>query len=142
MSEVLAAGTVHGPAQPHVVDSLQDEFARIWPQAEVIRPQDRMPFELAVVEIASNVVQHAHPQDGRSLELAVELEIRSNLLLARLYEINAEPVPDVLGDGELPPPEAEHGRGLGMVRQLVTTVTCERQRDTNVWTLSRTPGAS
>ena len=142
MTEFLAAGTVHGPAQPHVVDALQDEFARIWPRASEIRPEDRMPFELAVVEIASNVVQHAHATEGRVLELAVELEIRRNVLLARLYEINAEPLPDVLGDGELPPPEAEHGRGLGMVRQLVTTVTCERQKDTNVWTLSRTPESS
>lgn len=142
MSEILAAGVVHGPAQPNVVDALQDEFARIWPRATEIRSEDRMPFELAVVEIASNVVQHAHATEGSVLELAVELEIRRHVLLARLYEINAEPVPDVLGEEHLPPPEAEHGRGLGMVRQLVTTVTCERQQGTNVWTLSRTPDAT
>ena len=139
MSEVLASATVHGPAEPQVVDALQDEFARIWPRAEQIPPEDRMPFELAVVEVASNVVQHAHATEGNVLELAVELEIRRHVLLARLYEINAEPLPDVLGHDQLPPPEAEHGRGLGMVRQLVTTVTCRRERDTNVWTLSRAP---
>ena len=127
---------------PQVVDALQDEFSRIWPRAEQIPPEDRMPFELAVVEVASNVVQHAHAIEGNDLVLTVELEIRRHVLLARLYEINAEPVPEVLGDGELPPPEAEHGRGLSMVRQLVTTVTCERQQGTNVWTLSRTPEAT
>ena len=141
MSEVLASATVHGPAEPQVVDALQNEFARLWPRAEQIPTEDRMPFELAVVEVASNVVQHAHALEGNVLELAVELEIRRHVLLARLYEINAEPVPDVLGDSELPPPEAEHGRGLSMVRQLVTTVTCERQQGTNVWTLSRMPDA-
>ncbi|WP_240615245.1 hypothetical protein [Arthrobacter ruber] len=68
-----------------------------------------------------------------------------------ISEIGAEPI-DPLPDLDPPSGPAfpddgtlqddESGRGLAMIRALVTTVTVERQDDTNVWVLSRDSGAA
>ena len=68
-----------------------------------------------------------------------------------ISEIGAEPI-DPLPDLDPPsgpafpddgtPQDDESGRGLAMIRALVTTVTVERQDDTNVWVLSRDSGAA
>ena len=90
----------------------------------------------------------AVPVEGAELNLGVELTVSSERLRAVISEIGAaalDPVPDL--DGSSPSADAdddalledfdESGRGLSMIRALVTTVTVERQGDTNVWVLSR-----
>jgi serine/threonine-protein kinase RsbW len=140
VAELLASATVRGAAQPPVVDALQDTFERLWEDAESIGLEDRMPFELAVVEIATNAVRHAKAPDDGEVQLQVDLEIWPRLLLARLYELGAVALGELDGPEVMPGPEADSGRGLQMVRQLLSTVSCERLGEANVWTLTRTPG--
>lgn len=136
MPELLAEGHVRGPAAPHIVDAVQDELSRVWEHAFVISPSDRMPFELAVVEVVTNAVRHSKPASDH-VELDLEVEVHPNLLLARLFELGAQPVEIPDDAGTMPSPESEAGRGLALARQLLTTITCERRDSANVWTLTR-----
>jgi serine/threonine-protein kinase RsbW len=138
MPELLAEGHVRGPATPPIVEAVQDERVRLWSLALVIGPEDRLPFELAVVEVVTNAVRHAKPPDGQ-VQLDLEVEVHAELLLARLFELGAQPVVLPEGAGEMPSPDAEAGRGLALARQLLTTITCERRNGANVWTLTRRP---
>ncbi|MEA5455839.1 ATP-binding protein [Sinomonas sp. JGH33] len=138
MRDLLAQGHVRGSATPRIVDAVQDELARVWTDAMVINLGDRLPFELAVIEVVTNTVKHARPPGGE-VELDLEVEIRPDLLLARLFELGAWPAIIPEGSGEMPNPEAEAGRGLALARQLLTTITCERRDDGNVWTLTLRP---
>jgi serine/threonine-protein kinase RsbW len=122
-----------------IVDDVQDELGRVWQTAEVISPDDRLPFELAVVEVVTNAVKHAKSPSGDHVELDLELEVRRDLLLARLFELGAQPVNLPENAGSMPDPDSEAGRGLALARQLLTTITCERRDGANVWTLTRKP---
>ncbi|MDQ4501508.1 ATP-binding protein [Sinomonas sp. ASV322] len=138
MRDLLAEGHVRGSATPQIVDAVQDELARMWIDAMVIGPGDRLPFELAVIEVVTNTVKHARPPGGE-VQLDLEVEVRADLLLARLFELGAWPAIIPEGSGEMPGPEAEAGRGLALARQLLTTITCERHDGANVWTLTLRP---
>jgi serine/threonine-protein kinase RsbW len=140
VAEILASATVRGPAEPPVIDALHETFERLWDDVLTLGPEDRMPFELAVVEVATNAVRHAKAPDDGSVELQVDVEVRPYLLLARLYELGAVPMGELDVPDSMPGPEADSGRGLQMVRQLLSTVSCERQGEANVWTLTRTSG--
>jgi serine/threonine-protein kinase RsbW len=122
-----------------IVDDVQDELGRVWQTADVISPDDRLPFELAVVEVVTNAVKHAKSPSGDHVELDLELEVRPDLLLARLFELGAQPVNLPENAGSMPGPDSEAGRGLALARQLLTTITCERRDGANVWTLTRKP---
>ncbi|WP_171041435.1 ATP-binding protein [Sinomonas susongensis] len=136
MPELLAQGHVRGPASPPIVDAVQDELSRVWGDAHVIDPTDRMPFELAVVEVVTNAVRHSKPASDK-VELDLEVEVHRDLLLARLFELGAKPLDIPESAGTMPGPDSEAGRGLALARQLLTTITCERRDDANVWTLTR-----
>ncbi|NUP74198.1 MAG: hypothetical protein HOQ07_06055, partial [Sinomonas sp.] len=84
MAELLAEGHVRGPATPPIVEAVQDELLRLWDRAFVIEAEDRLPFELAVVEVVTNAVRHARPPGGQG-QLDLEVEVLPDLLRARLF---------------------------------------------------------
>ncbi|MFC3300246.1 ATP-binding protein [Arthrobacter agilis] len=148
MTDVVARRTLQEPATDQAIEDLHDALDQLWVDAGFVPAMDQMAFTTAVIEAASNVVQHGVPAEGAELNLGVELTVSSERLRAVISEIGAaalDPVPDL--DGSAPSADAdddalledfdESGRGLSMIRALVTTVTVERQGDTNVWVLSR-----
>ncbi|MHA7208772.1 ATP-binding protein [Arthrobacter sp. MDT1-65] len=151
MSDVLARRTLEEPATEQAIEDLHGILDQLWNDAAFVPELDQMAFATAVIEAASNVVQHGVPAEGATLLLGVELTVSPGRLRAVISEIGAEPmdpVPDLdpppaevfPEDGTLPR-EDESGRGLFMIRALVTTVTVEREGDTNIWVLSRDSGA-
>jgi serine/threonine-protein kinase RsbW len=135
-----AADRVRGPAEPVFVDAVQDLLAGLVQNAPEVGPEDAMPFELAVVEVVANAVKHATPGTENELELEFELEIHSHVLVARLYEIGAAPFELPAQAEAMPDEQAESGRGLALARRLLSTISCERHGDSNVWTLTRRSG--
>lgn len=133
---------IRGLAEPGFVDDVQDLLARMLQNAPEVGPEDAMPFELAVVEVVANAVKHATPGAEARLELDFELEIRSHVLVARLYEMGAAPFELPPEPGAMPDEQAESGRGLALARRLLSTISCERHGDSNVWTLTRRSGRS
>ncbi len=147
MTDILARRTLEEPASDEAIENLHGVLDQLWIDAAFVPELDQMAFTTAVIEAASNVVQHGVPSEGATLLLGVELTVETERLRAVITEIGAAAHDPVL---DLDPPEApepigdpllegfdESGRGLSMIRALVTTVTVERQGDSNVWVLSR-----
>lgn len=148
MTDILARRTLEERATEQAIENLHGILDQLWIDAAFVPALDQMAFTTAVIEAASNVVQHGVPEAGSDLLLGVDLTVATGRLRAVISEIGAaplDPVPDLEGHPATSDPDGdelledydESGRGLSMIRALVTTVTVERQGDTNVWVLSR-----
>jgi serine/threonine-protein kinase RsbW len=94
-----------------------------------VTPDTRTDIALALGEACANVVQHAGPGD--------EYEVRATARDGRsiIEVVNAGNGPAVLPPGdELPPPTAEHGRGLKIMDAVVENLrlTGNRRHGTTV----------
>ncbi|MET1153518.1 ATP-binding protein [Arthrobacter sp.] len=137
MNEVLARRSRQGLATAETVDALHEDFEALWVEAGFVPEMDRMAFSTAVIETATNVVQHAVPASETPLQLGVDITIWSRRLEARISEIGAAPSsPGMTGPSEVAD-DSESGRGLNLVHALVSTVTFERHGGDNVWVLCR-----
>jgi serine/threonine-protein kinase RsbW len=137
MTEVLAHRSFRGLATADAVDSVHNELDALWEDAPFVQDVDQMTFATAVIESASNIVQHALPaKPQKPVELGVDITVQPTLLQARVSAFHAKPPFGPMEPGN-PDDDAESGRGLALIQALVTTVTFERQDGTNTWILSR-----
>ncbi|WP_423182207.1 ATP-binding protein [Arthrobacter sp. NyZ413] len=137
--DILTRRTLRQPAEPEAVNAVHEELEQLWDDASFVPDMDRMTFATAIIEAASNVVQHAVPEAQTPVELGVEINVRQSSLEARISAFGAESPGELNSDGTMPDGDAESGRGLALIRALVTTVTFTRQGATNTWILSKTP---
>ena len=137
MSEVVASRSFRDLANPEAIDAVHSQLDALWEDASFVPEIDRMTFATAVVEAASNVVQHAVPESAIPVELGVDICIREASLRAEVSAFGAADPAIGNTDPEMPDEDAESGRGLALIRALVTTVTFIRQDGTNTWVLSR-----
>ena len=131
----------HSPASEvgHVVEvtaasehleAVHATLARFWTGLE--RPPDeqwRLLFEVAVSEIAANIVEHAHPP-----VMIFRLTCRDRRVVAEFQDSgagwNGRP-----GPAEVLDEIAERGRGLAMARTAVDEVAYRRVGTVNHWRL-------
>lgn len=139
MTEILARRTLRHAALPEAIDAVHAELDDLWEDASFVPDMDRMTFATAVIEAASNVVQHAVPETARPVELGVDISVTPIRLEARVSAYGAECPAPIDFDAAMPDGGAESGRGLALIRALVTTVTFKRQDGTNTWILSKAP---
>jgi serine/threonine-protein kinase RsbW len=139
MTEVLASRSFRGLAAEDAVESVHNDLDSLWLDAPFVQDMDQMTFTTAVIESASNIVQHAEPVGKDPVELGVDIEVRPTVLQARVSAYHAKPPFGPMEPGT-PDEEAESGRGLALIEALVTTVTFERQDGTNTWVLTRSQG--
>ena len=137
MTDVLASRSFRGPAADEAIEAVHNHLDSLWLDVPLVSDMDQMTFTTAVIESASNIVQHAEPAGRHPVELGVDITVQPALLQARVSAYNAKP-PFGPMEPATPGEEAESGRGLALIQALVTTVTFERQEDTNTWVLSRT----
>lgn len=138
MTDVLAQRSFRGLADLDAIESVHDELDGLWEDAPFVQDVDQMTFATAVIESASNIVQHAQPAKAqRPVELGVEISVQPTLLQARVSAFHAKPPFGPMTPGT-PGDDSESGRGLALIHALVTTVTFERQDGTNTWVLTRT----
>ena len=137
MTEVLASRSFRGLAAEDAIESVHSDLDSLWLDVPFVQDMDQMTFTTAVIESASNIVQHAEPAGQEPVELGVDITVRPTLLQARVSAFHAKapfgPMEPAAADED-----AESGRGLALIQALVTTVTFERQDGTNTWVLSRT----
>ena len=136
MTKVVASRSFRGLAAEDAIESVHNDLDSLWLDAPFVQDLDQMTFTTAVIESASNIVQHAEPVGQDPVELGVEIEVRSTVLQARVSAYHAKPPYGPMEPGT-PDVDAESGRGLAMIEALVTTVTFERQDGTNTWVLTR-----
>ena len=96
---------------------------------------DASMIEMAIIEIAGNVVQHGHPP-GQVI-YAFELEVHPDRIVGVLADTGSA-VPDLSSiDEGLPDDLAENGRGLWLAKATLDELDYVRVGDRNTWRLVR-----
>lgn len=124
---------VEGPADAGYLDAVHEALARLWSLAAVA-DEDRMLFELAVAEVAGNIVQHATSASG-AVEVRLDLQVSDDDLVAVFRDSADPPVLD-LSAVSMPDAGAEAGRGLAIALAALDDLEHE-PHDGNVWRLRR-----
>ena len=119
---------------PTDVDAVHDFLEGIWQADPSIDEMDKMAFETALIELASNVIQHADTGDGVTCVMSVSAE---NGLLQASFSDTAEAGGFKMRTATMPDELAESGRGLAFMQMLVDDVRYERIGDRNVWSLTK-----
>jgi serine/threonine-protein kinase RsbW len=121
-------------AAPDSLQVVHEAVASFWEHPHRLPPTDwRMLFELAVAEIAANILEHA-----RAPVLDLHLSERDGCVVAEFTDTGSEwkgPAPGACAAGGEPDPFAERGRGLRLVRTAVDEVRYEREGAVNRWRL-------
>ncbi|QIG45369.1 ATP-binding protein [Nocardioides anomalus] len=137
----MADVSVTAAVAPEVVDRVLDELAALWERSPEVAVADRTRFEMGVVEILGNIVEHAfRVDDGHGVahpggrELTVEVTVDPEALTAVLGD-NGQPVELDLGDVTMPDADAESGRGLALALAALDHLEHQRVDGRNRWTL-------
>ncbi len=140
MTETTRSLTLQSP--PDDVYAVHALVAGLWDDRPDVGALDRMAFETALIELASNVIEHA--DTGQGVTCIVSVTVDDGVMSARLRD-GSEPGDFRLTAREMPGADAESGRGLAMVQMLCDELTYERVGGENVWSVRRTriePAAS
>ncbi|PYY33058.1 ATP-binding protein [Curtobacterium sp. MCJR17_055] len=124
---------------PDDVSSVHDFLADVWTSEPAISVEDRMALELAIIELASNVIEHATA--GVPLTCSLTLAVASDGLEARITDDGRPAAVDVAG-ATLPDEFAESGRGLALVQMVVDELRYDRHGDENRWTVRKATRAA
>lgn len=100
--------------------------------SEEVDDDARMHFEVAVAEIAANIIEHAG--GGEAVSLTVELTLTPDQLEARFSD-NGTPAAVNLGAVEMPDVMAERGRGLAIALSALDELEYRRRGRSNMWRL-------
>jgi serine/threonine-protein kinase RsbW len=133
VTETTRSLTLQSP--PDDVDAVHELVAGLWDDRPDVGDLDRMAFETALIELASNVIEHA--DDGQGVTCVVSVTVDEGVMSARLSD-GSEPGDFRLAPREMPGVDAESGRGLAMVQMLCDELTYERVGGENVWSVRRT----
>ncbi|MDO4073826.1 hypothetical protein BC477_05275 [Clavibacter michiganensis subsp. michiganensis] len=133
MTETTRSLTLQSP--PDDVDAVHELVAGLWDDRPDVGALDRMAFETALIELASNVIEHA--DTGQGVTCVVSVTVDDGVMSARLRD-GSEPGDFRLTAREMPGADAESGRGLAMVQMLCDELTYERVGGENVWSVRRT----
>ncbi|NII39983.1 serine/threonine-protein kinase RsbW [Curtobacterium flaccumfaciens] len=123
---------------PDDVSSVHDFLSDVWTAEPAVSVEDRMALELAIIELASNVIEHATA--GVPLTCSLTLAVASDALEARITDDGRPASVDVAG-ATLPDDMAESGRGLALVQMVVDELRYDRHGDENRWTVRKSTRA-
>ena len=134
------------PAEPGIMDLVHAMLEQLWSAHADVADSDRMRFEMAVVEILGNIVEHAYrldhdvDRDGQR-RFDVCVGATGDELIATFAD-NGQPVAIDLSDIGMPDELAESGRGLALASAAVDDLSYHRADGRNHWRLQcvRRPG--
>ncbi len=129
---------VEGTADPSWVEQVHAACDELWLRAPGTPEPDRLRFETAVIELATNVVRHTRPDGPDPVRTEVVLRSAGPRLEAELADTGTA-VPVDLDPGPVDD-LAESGRGIRLVLRAVDSLSLDRERGRNVWRVVRTRG--
>jgi serine/threonine-protein kinase RsbW len=117
------------------IDLVQAEFDSWWTELGDDDVSVRFAFELAVVEIATNIVEHTHRAEGMSTRrYQLELDAHETTVTAVLTD-NGLPADIDLSTVTMADADSESGRGLALAVAALDSLDYRRVAGRNVWTL-------
>jgi serine/threonine-protein kinase RsbW len=119
---------------PTDVTAVHEFLETVWVDDPKVSEDDRMAVELALVELTSNVLEHAAAGSGVTCRLV--LEIGDDAISAKLRD-TAEPGDIALTGRSMPDALAESGRGLALVQMLMDHVGFDASDGQNTWVIRR-----
>lgn len=99
-----------------------------------VEDTDRFPFEIAVAEIAANIIEHAAL--GQAVSMSLQLRALPERLEAEFTD-EGRPARVDLEAVELPDALAERGRGLAIAMAALDELSYRRRGGVNRWILVR-----
>lgn len=125
--------TLRRAAHPACLADLHELVARAGVEHPEVSPTDFMLLEVAVIEVAGNVVKHA--RGTASVTFAFELRVLPDALDVRIEDDGTEFTGELAA--QMPDEYDESGRGLPIARELLHEFTYERDGALNRWRLLR-----
>jgi serine/threonine-protein kinase RsbW len=128
--------TLRMATPPGDVNTVHDMLEQVWSDVPEIDPEDRFKFEVALIELASNVMRHADTGDG--VVCALVIETHADRITATLSD-SGEPG-EVMLVGRTFPEDvfAESGRGIPLIQALVDELRYDCEDGFNHWHITRT----
>ena len=122
---------------PDDVNAVHEFLEGVWATDPGVDATDRMAFETAIIELASNVIQHA--DDGGGVTWHLTVECSPDVLTAILFDggVSAEVV---LDERAMTDELSESGRGLAFVQMLVDSLEYRSSERGNEWSISKRRG--
>jgi serine/threonine-protein kinase RsbW len=123
------------PADPEAIERVHALFEELAVRRADVPADRRGAFELAVVEVVTNVIRHS--AEGTRARVELEVGHTPNGLRAVVVD-DAEPADIDAADASMPDPDDLHesGRGLALIALLVDEFTHEPLTHGNRWTLT------
>lgn len=123
---------------PNALAAIADALKAAWASAAWVPANVRSQIEIAVAEIAANIIEHA----GRIHAATVQMQMR---ILPTHVEVAFTDDGDLaevdLDAVQMPDELAERGRGLAMAKSLLAQLVYRRSETGNHWTLVSRPFA-
>lgn len=119
--------------RPETLELIHGLLAEVFAE-HGIDGRDSMQFELAVVEIGANIIEHS--RSGEEVTLRLEVEVAADRMEAR-YSDDGNPVRVDLDAVALPDDFAERGRGLAIAINVLDELAYRRADGKNHWRLVR-----
>ncbi len=130
----MAVKSIELTSPPDTINEVHKLLLDIWDGAEQVNSGDRYRFELALIELATNVMQHADP--GNVVRCTILVETSPERLSCTVYD-SGPPVVLELEGRSMPDALEESGRGIPLIRALVDELDYGREGGVNRWYIMR-----
>ena len=128
-------GTLRLIAPPANVNDVHDFVELELNRHPDLSDRDRMTFETALIELASNVIQHA--DTGLGVACTLTLRVDSDSIRARLSDTAEDGGFKLMAHGLPKDDLAESGRGIAFIQALVDDLCYDRVGDRNFWSITK-----
>ncbi|WP_099025528.1 ATP-binding protein [Mycolicibacterium palauense] len=116
---------------PGTLEAVQRTLDELWADRDV--PElARMHMDLAVSEIAANIIEHSG--GGRSVRLHMEVSAAADAVTV-IFTDDGHPAPVDLRPAEMPDEMSDRGRGLAIAHRVLDELSYRRDEQGNHWTL-------
>jgi serine/threonine-protein kinase RsbW len=125
---------------PESLELVHELLDQVWESDAGIELMERIRFETALIEVASNIIEHSRPAASDPIRFRLELECSPERLYAEFHD-NAKPAGIDLSAA--PPPEdlssldniSSSGRGLALAKVALDEFSYAKLDSGNKWTL-------
>lgn len=121
-------------AVPESLELIHELLEEVWVGEPGIEPMDRIRFETALIEVASNIIEHSQPASTDPVRFVLAVECEPERLYAEFTD-NARPAGIDLGAAELPDDMSGSGRGLALAKVALDQFSYAKEDKGNRWTL-------